>query len=430
MFFLCMTPYDDPLVDAGREKSVDQVSLPVVIATMLRPDDFNGVHSHVQQISAYLETRGTPCTLVTPFSWSRLLTYPVFGPRLLMERISGSASVAWYRHWHELFLRNALRRCLAEVGDCVVYAQGPLEAQAALHARRGHNQRVVMAVHYNVSQADEWVNRVRGAIKRDGVVFRTIRRTERNAIPAVDGIVFVSEWARQGILTWLHEAAAVPFTVIGNFVAPLPQRCDQEFHGDLVSIGGLDIVKNHRFLLNVLAEAKQVGQTLTLDLFGDGPLWHDLERQAASLGLEGQVRFRGFRRDVRDFLPGYRAYVHASYAETSSFAIVEAMAAGLPIVAASVGGIPERYDDGVEGRFWSLDDPAEAAIMLLDLLDSEPERAAVGKAAYDRFRREFDVAVAAPRLLSFLYGQTPSAAGQSATANKLPLPFAIDSRLR
>jgi glycosyltransferase involved in cell wall biosynthesis len=425
-----MTSYDAPVAHAGNGKPQDQASLPVVIATILRPDDFGGVHTHVRQIRAYLETRSTSSTLVTPFSWSRLLTYPAFGPRLVLERLSGSASVAWYRYWHELFLREALRRCLAGMGDCVVYAQGPLEAQAALRVRQGPNQRVVMAVHYKVSQADEWVNRVRGAIKRDGTVFRAVRRAERQVIPAVDGIVFVSEWARQGILTWLPEAAAVPCAVIGNFVAPLRQEPGQQLLGDLISTGGLDLAKNHRFLLNVLAEAKQAGRSFTLDLFGDGPLRHDLEQQASSLGLAGQVRFHGFRRDVRDFLPNYRAYVHASYAETSSFAIIEAMAAGLPIVAASVGGIPELYNDGVEGRFWSLDDPAEAAAMLIELLDSEPARAAAGKAAYDRFRREFDVNVAAPRLLAFLYGQTPSDSGQRAEANKLPLPFALDSRLR
>jgi glycosyltransferase involved in cell wall biosynthesis len=429
MFFQYMQPHDDPPRHAGDEKPQGQASLPVVIATILRPDDVGGVDTHVRQIRAYLETRGTPCTLVTPYSWSRLLTYPAFGPRLVLERLSGSASVAWYRYWHELFLRNALRRCLAEMDDCVVYAQGPPEAQAALRARRGPNQRVVMAVHYKVSQADEWVNRIRGAIKRDGVVFRAVRRAEQEVIPAVDGIVFVSEWARQGIMTWLPEAAAVPYAVIGNFVAP-PTQTPVQLLGDLVNTSGLDLAKNHCFLLDVLSKAKQAGRSLTLDLFGEGPLGHDLEQQASSLGLEGQVRFHGYRRDVRDFLPGYRAYVHASYAETSSFSIIEAMAAGLPIVAAGIGGIPELFDDGVEGRFWSLDDPAEAAAALIELLDSEPARAAAGQAAYDRFCRQFDATVAAPRLLAFLDGQTPFATDRCTEASRLPVPFALDSRLR
>jgi glycosyltransferase involved in cell wall biosynthesis len=395
-----------------------------------RPDDVGGVHTHVQQILKYLQAAGRPGILVTPFSWHRLLTYPAFAPRLVLEQVSGSGSVVWYRYWHELFLRNALRKQLAELGDCVIYAQGPLEARAALGARRGAHQRVIMAVHYKVSQADEWVNRIRGSIKRDGLVFRSVRRAERQTIPEVDGIVFVSEWARRGILTWLPEAADVPYQVIGNFIAPMDYKAGSEVRGDLVTTGGLDLAKNQRFLLEVLAAAKRSGQRITLDLFGDGPLRQSLEQRAAELGLDGQVRFHGFRRDVREFLPGYRAYVHASYAETSSFAIIEAMAAGLPIVAARIGGIPELYDDGIEGRFWSLDDPADAAATLIELLGDEPARAAAGKAAHGRFSRQFDTAVTAPRLLAFLNGDTSASSAPPAGEGKPLISFTLDSRLR
>jgi glycosyltransferase involved in cell wall biosynthesis len=425
-----MTPSDWRLAAGVDGQSRAPVPLPVVIATMLRPDDFGGVHTHVQQILSYLEAEDTPGTLITPFSWNRLVTYPAFAPRLILERVSGSASVAWYRYWHELFLRKALHRRLAEIGECVVYAQGPQEARAALRARRGPDQRVIMAVHYKVSQADEWVNRIRGAIKRNGLVFRMVREAERETIPAVDGIVFVSEWARFGVLTWLPEATAVPYSVIGNFIKSMDYQPDAEARGDLVSVGGLDLAKNHRFLLEVLAAAKRVGRSLTLDIFGEGPLRRDLEQQASSLGLDGQVRFHGFRRDVREFLSCYRAYVHASYADTSSFAIIEAMAAGLPIVAARIGGIPELYDDGVEGRFWSLDDPAEASATLLELLDNESRHQTAAKAARDRFSRQFDAIVTAPRLLSFLYGEISAASSQSADKNRSPESFIIDSRLR
>ena len=107
---------------------------------------------------------------------------------------------------------------------------------------------------------------------------------------------------------------------------------------------------------------------------------------------------------MRDFLPGYRAYVHASYSESLPLAIIEAMAAGLPIVAGNIGGISELCDDGVEARFWSLDDPAQAAATLIDLLDCEPARLTAASAASERFRRDFDADVIAPRLRSFLLG--------------------------
>ena len=83
---------------------------------------------------------------------------------------------------------------------------------------------------------------------------------------------------------------------------------------------------------------------------------------------------------------------------------MEAMAAGLPIVVANIGPIGELCNDGVEARFWSLDDPALAAKTLIDLLDREPLRLMAAQAARERFRRHFDASVIAPRLLSFLRG--------------------------
>ena len=121
---------------SGRQH-VDEASVPLVIATMLREEGITGVHTHVRQLRRYLDNCGSAYTLVTPFSWGRTLTYPVFGFRRALELCSKSAGVVWYRHWHEVFLRNALRRRLVEVGDCVVYTHDPLAARAAMRVRRG-----------------------------------------------------------------------------------------------------------------------------------------------------------------------------------------------------------------------------------------------------------------------------------------------------
>ena len=96
-----------------------------------------------------------------------------------------------------------------------------------------------------------------------------------------------------------------PPAVIFNFVAP-PDSVPKvpEPLGDLVTVGNLDFVKNHRYLLDVLAEAKKAGQVFTLDVFGEGPLRSDLVGQINSLGLEDQVRLRGFRQRCSDSSSG------------------------------------------------------------------------------------------------------------------------------
>lgn len=383
-------------------------SRPLVIATILREEGRTGVHTHVRQLRRYLAELGTQATVVTPFSWGGPLT-AAFGLRIIAERCGlRAASVAWYRRSHEMFLHRALRPVLAAAGDCVVYAQCPLSARAALRARRGPHQRVILAVHFRISQSDEWAQT--GLIKRDGPVFRAIRRLERSVVPRVDGLMYVSHWAQASLTDWLPEVAAVPSTVIDNFVAaPPPAEPGQEPLADLVTMGHLEPVKNHRYMLAVLAAARQAGHPLTLDIYGEGPLRRDLTRQAAELGVTDLVRLRGFRPDVRSVLTRYRAYAHASYFESSSLAIIEAMAAGLPIVAAPIGPIPELCDDGIEARFWPLDDPAAAAEVAIGLLASEPARQKAAQAATERFRREFDAEVIAPRLRDFIFGHPPVA---------------------
>jgi glycosyltransferase involved in cell wall biosynthesis len=396
---------------AEDESRVTEASTPLIIATILREKGITGVHTHFRQLGLYLEQKGRPADLVTPFSWGRPLTKPVFGFRYVLERCSGSANVWWYRHWHEVFLHQALRRHLATVDDCVIYAQCPVSARAALRARRGPHQRVVMAAHFRISQADEWADKDKGEISRDGRMFRAIRSLERDTLPRVDGLVYVSEWGRDALLGWCPKAASVPSVVIGNFVAPLNIEHRPEPIADLVSVGNLEAVKNHRYLLQVLARAKQTGRVYTMDIYGEGPLRKDLQELITSLDLERQVRLRGFRTDVRESLPGYRACVHASYSESLPLAIIEAMAAGLPVVAGDTGGVAEIFDEGVEGRFWPLDDPARAAAVLIALMDDEETRSMAAAAALVRFRRDFDAEVTAPRLLSFVMDLDAATAG-------------------
>ena len=143
---------------------------------MLREDGRTGVHTHARELRRYLAEHGTPAAIITPFSWSRLLAVPIFALRFPLRLCSRSAGVAWYRHWHSVFLTRALRRSLAGIGDCVVYAQDPPATRSALKARQGPHQRVALAVHFRISQADEWADKQE--IERDGAVYREIRELE------------------------------------------------------------------------------------------------------------------------------------------------------------------------------------------------------------------------------------------------------------
>ncbi|SES49892.1 Glycosyltransferase involved in cell wall bisynthesis [Pedococcus cremeus] len=394
------------------------MSRPLVIATIARERGITGVHTHVRQLRAHLARTGGTAELVTPHTWAvgspprALVLAPLFGARVLLERVWGPGNVWWYRTSHELFLRRALRRRLAQEEACTVYAQCPVSARAALAARQGPHQRVVLAVHFRISQADEWADK--GQIRRGGRVYRWIRDTERDVVPRVDGLVYVSSWARSAVHEWMPEAAGVPDTVVHNFVSAPVAKAQAQAHeapevretarpaGALVSVGNLEAVKNHRYLVQVLAAARDKGYTYTLDVFGEGVEHGRLTSLADQLGVREQVHLHGFRTDVQQRLPSYSAYVHASYSESSSLAIMEAMAAGLPVVSSTAGALPELFDDPEEGRFWPIDDPEEAARILIGLMESPEELRRVARAGRDRFARDYDAEVVAPRLLAFL----------------------------
>lgn len=115
------------------------------------------------------------------------------------------------------------------------------------------------------------------------------------------------------------------------------------------TVGALTPVKDHATLIRAVADAAEPLPDLQLLIIGDGPLRADLERQARRVGIGGRVRFTGRRDDIPDLLACMDAYVCSSVSEGMSNAVLEAMAAGLPIIATDVGDNALLVRDGVEG---------------------------------------------------------------------------------
>ena len=366
----------------------------IVVATLLRPEGETGVQTHMQALVTQLRSQGRAATIVTPFSSRSPFVRPVFAVRLPLRWLSRSLSVRWYRHWHAHYLRLALRRHLrAPAPGRVIYAQCPVSADVALDVRGP--EPVVMVAHFNVSQADEWAER--GEIALGGRYFRAIRSFEAQVLPRLDGVVYVSKWSRDQLEERVPALRDVPSETVPNFVAlgessdgrPLPSR-------DLISVGTLEPRKNQGYLLDVLAAAERRGHRFTLTLVGDGVCRSEWERKARSLGVADRVDFLGFRTDARSLMANHRVYVHAARVENLPLVLIEAMAEGVPVVAAAVGGIPSMIDEGVEGLFWPLDDPDAAAVLLIDLL-TDPERLrAMGAAARRHVVKDYSADAVVP----------------------------------
>lgn len=121
-----------------------------------------------------------------------------------------------------------------------------------------------------------------------------------------------------------------------------------------------------------------------LVIVGDGPRRAALESLAVSLGLRAGVRFVGHRRDVGPFYANADVFVLPSRTEGISNALLEAMAAGLPVVASDIGGNRDVVEDGRSGFLVDWDDRAAPAGILATLLGDPHLRARVGWAAHER----------------------------------------------
>lgn len=127
-------------------------------------------------------------------------------------------------------------------------------------------------------------------------------------------------------------------------------------------------------------------------LFGDGPLRLDLELQITARGIQEHFVLAGFRSDLQRFLPNLDLGAMSSYTEGLPVILLETGAAGVPTVSTAVGGVPEVIDDGQSGLLAPAGDAAALARHLIALLDDEPRRLAMGRAARERVRRDFSFA--------------------------------------
>jgi glycosyltransferase involved in cell wall biosynthesis len=134
-------------------------------------------------------------------------------------------------------------------------------------------------------------------------------------------------------------------------------------------------------------------------LVGEGPAAERLRRLAGELGLGERVDFRPAVGDVLPILHAADVYVSASEAEGMSGSVMEAMAAGLPVVAAPASGMSELLGDGA-GRLLGSHDPAEMAAVLGDLAGDEAARRRLGTAARERVLDRFTVERVAGRLVA------------------------------
>jgi glycosyltransferase involved in cell wall biosynthesis len=202
--------------------------------------------------------------------------------------------------------------------------------------------------------ADRFCGVSRDIIETAGA-YGTIRRRKLIHVPnGIDTTAFVAvEAERPAVRAALGIAPDAP--VIGT-------------------VGRLAEVKQQGVLIRAFTQIIPSFPTARLVLVGDGPLRSELEELAVSLGLGGVILFAGYQPNPERYLAAMDVFVLPSRAEAMPLVIPEAWAAGRPVVASRVGGIPALVEDGKTGLLVEPGDVGGLAARLRQLL-ADPRRA-------------------------------------------------------
>jgi glycosyltransferase involved in cell wall biosynthesis len=176
--------------------------------------------------------------------------------------------------------------------------------------------------------------------------------------------------------------------------APRPPRAQLGLPGAAtlaLFVGRLVDHKNLASLLRAAARLRDLAGSLQIVLVGDGPLRAELQSLGARLGVDGMVRWLGARQDARALIAEADLLVLSSFREGLSNAILEAMAAGRPVVASDVGGNPELVVHGETGLLYPSDDDGALAAALRALAGDPERRRRMGEAGRARARELFSM---------------------------------------
>jgi glycosyltransferase involved in cell wall biosynthesis len=224
-----------------------------------------------------------------------------------------------------------------------------------------------------------------------------------------DFVVCVSDYGRAQLMALVEEAHWAKIHVVhcgvdlDEFAPPASGPDGDAGSGRalrLLTVGRLVAVKGHGVLLEAVARLAGEGVDVAATLVGDGPRRAELEALARDLGVADRVRFTGRvgQDDIRRFYAEADVFCLPSFAEGLPVVLLEAIAAGVPVVASRITGIPELVEHGTSGVLVPPGRPDRLADALRDLSSDPDRRRALAVAARRRVSEEFDVAACAERL--------------------------------
>lgn len=184
--------------------------------------------------------------------------------------------------------------------------------------------------------------------------------------------------------------------------------------------GRLSPEKGFDVLVEAAARIHKADRSVGFVIFGEGPCRARLAQQIHAAGLGGTFVLNGFRSDLDRFMPFFDLLVLPSYTEGLPNVVLEAFAAGVPVVATAVGGTTEVVEDGVSGHLVRPGDPAPLADRILAALASEDGLRDMGLMGRQRILERFTFRTQAARYAQLFQELAPAAGDRQRPAKDPP----------
>jgi glycosyltransferase involved in cell wall biosynthesis len=240
--------------------------------------------------------------------------------------------------------------------------------------------------HYATRRRTRWLGWLAGhcaahffCVSRDiGAEVRAHRIVARSKVSMVANGIDTARFRGRGEVDPLRAALGIPrgAPVVGT-------------------VGRLSEVKRQDLLLRALAQVRQQLPGVHLLLVGDGPMAGPLRNLTGALQLEGCVHFAGYQSEPARYFPLMDVFALTSSSEGTPLVVLEAFAAGLPVVASRVGGLPEIIDEGRTGLLFPSGDANALACSLAELLQDPARAGRLARAAQQEAEARYDVRIMA-----------------------------------
>jgi glycosyltransferase involved in cell wall biosynthesis len=229
------------------------------------------------------------------------------------------------------------------------------------------------------------------------------RRLDRRTMPLARRVIFNSrelvEWSQTNEGVAAGQVVVIP-NGIEDFTDPKGdlRASRREALGledvDIVlgAVGRLYPQKDYPTLLQAFARLVEIrGHDLKLFIVGDGPERRNLERQAQDLKVAELIHWAGHQDDLRAWYASFDIFLHTAVFEGMPNAVMEAMSAGLPVVASDVDGCRELIEHGRTGWLCPPGQPGAFSTAVLRILDDRAAARDIGQAARRRVQSEYSI---------------------------------------